>query len=222
MARLGYRGLGPRLAGAVAAAHVIECGPQATGGNFSGFTTVPRVDDLGYPIAEIAADGTAVITKHEVAGGTVTTDTVTAQLLYEIQGPTYLNPDVTVHLDDVVLTQLAPDRVEITGVTGSPPPPTTKLAMTAPGGCFGRAFALHGADVLNLWRPGETEHETTYASANVGDALGVARPAPRPRRALRPARRRRRALPQPAPAVPRRDRADAPEAGARSGPGWCR
>ncbi len=156
------------LAGAVAAAHVIECGPQATGGNFSGFTTVPRVDDLGYPIAEIAADGTAVITKHEVAGGTVTTDTVTAQLLYEIQGPTYLNPDVTVHLDDVVLTPLAPDRVEITGVTGSPPPPTTKLAMTAPGGFFGRAFALHGADVLNLWRPGETEHETTYASANVG------------------------------------------------------
>ncbi|WP_433783244.1 acyclic terpene utilization AtuA family protein [Actinomycetospora sp. CA-101289] len=123
-----------RLAGAVAAAHVIECGPQATGGNFSGFTTVPRVDDLGYPIAEVAANGTAVITKHEVAGGTVTTDTVTAQLLYEIQGPTYLNPDVTVHLDDVALTQVAPDRVEITGVTGSPPPPTTKLAMTAPGG----------------------------------------------------------------------------------------
>src|ERR1700710_1966830 len=64
-----------RLAGAVAPAHVIECGPQATGGNFSGFTTVPRVDDLGYPIAEIAADGTAVITKHETAGGMVTTDT---------------------------------------------------------------------------------------------------------------------------------------------------
>ena len=136
------------LAGAVAAAHVIECGPQATGGNFSGFTTVPRVDDLGYPIAEIAADGTAVITKHEVAGGTVTTDTVTAQLLYEIQGPTYLNPDVTVHLDDVVLTQVAPDRVEISGVTGSPPPPTTKLAMTAPGGFeSGVAFYATGLDL---------------------------------------------------------------------------
>ena len=136
------------LAGAVAAAHVIECGPQATGGNFSGFTTVPRVDDLGYPIAEIAADGTAVITKHEVAGGTVTTDTVTAQLLYEIQGPTYLNPDVTVHLDDVVLTRVAPDRVEITGVTGSPPPPTTKLAMTAPGGFESSvAFYATGLDL---------------------------------------------------------------------------
>ncbi|NMO92444.1 DUF1446 domain-containing protein [Actinomycetospora sp. TBRC 11914] len=123
-----------RLAGAVAAAHVIECGPQATGGNFSGFTTVPRVDDLGYPIAEIAADGTAVITKHDDAGGTVTTDTVTAQLLYEIQGPTYLNPDVTVDLSDVVVTAVGPDRVALTGVRGSPPSPTTKLAITAPGG----------------------------------------------------------------------------------------
>ncbi len=123
-----------RLAGAVAAAHVIECGPQATGGNFSGFTTVPRVDDLGYPIAEIADDGTAVITKHEVAGGMVTTDTVIAQLLYEIQGPTYLNPDVTVDLSDVVVTQDGPDRVALTGVRGSPPSPTTKLAITAPGG----------------------------------------------------------------------------------------
>jgi hypothetical protein len=123
-----------RLAGAVTAAHVIECGPQATGGNFSGFTTVPRVDDLGYPIAEIADDGTAVITKHDDAGGMVTTDTVTAQLLYEIQGPTYLNPDVTVDLSDVVVTQEAPDRVAVTGVRGSPPSPTTKLAITAPGG----------------------------------------------------------------------------------------
>lgn len=145
--RWGTEDWGP-LAGAVAAAHVIECGPQATGGNFSGFTTVPRVDDLGYPIAEIAADGTAVITKHEVAGGTVTTDTVTAQLLYEIQGPTYLNPDVTVHLDDVVLTRVAPDRVEITGVAGSPPPPTTKLAMTAPGGFESSvAFYATGLDL---------------------------------------------------------------------------
>ena len=145
--RWGTDDWGP-LAGAVAAAHVIECGPQATGGNFSGFTSVPRVDDLGYPIAEIAADGTAVITKHEVAGGTVTTDTVTAQLLYEIQGPTYLNPDVTVHLDDVALAQVGPDRVEITGVTGSPPPPTTKLAMTAPGGFESSvAFYATGLDL---------------------------------------------------------------------------
>ena len=133
-----WHGWGPEdwdpLAGAVAAAHVIECGPQATGGNFSGFTSVPRVDDLGYPIAEIAADGTAVITKHDTAGGMVTTDTVTAQLLYEIQGPTYLNPDVTVDLTDVTVTQVGPDRVSLTGVRGTPPSPTTKLAITAPGG----------------------------------------------------------------------------------------
>jgi hypothetical protein len=133
-----WHGWGPEdwdaLAGAVAAAHVIECGPQATGGNFSGFTSVPRVEDLGYPIAEIAADGTAVITKHDVAGGTVTPDTVTAQLLYEIQGPVYLNPDVTVDLADVTVTQEGPDRVALTGVRGTPPSPTTKLAITAPGG----------------------------------------------------------------------------------------
>ncbi len=106
------------LAGAVVAGHIIECGPQATGGNFSGFTELECQTGLGYPIAEIAADGSAVITKHARTGGAVTVDTVTAQLVYEIQGPVYLNPDVTVQLDGV--------RLE--------PPPTTKLAVTAEGG----------------------------------------------------------------------------------------
>ncbi|WP_328616707.1 DUF1446 domain-containing protein [Amycolatopsis sp. NBC_00355] len=118
-----------RLAGAVVAGHVIECGPQAVGGNFSGFTGVPGMAKPGFPIAEIAADGGSVITKHTRDGGTVTVDTVTAQLVYEIQGPRYLNPDVTAHLDDVRLTPAGPDRVAIAGVTGSPPPPTTKVAV---------------------------------------------------------------------------------------------
>lgn len=120
------------LAGAVLAGHVIECGPHATGGNFSGFASVPGLVRPGYPVAEIAADGSSVITKHAGAGGTVTVDTVTAQLVYEIQGPRYLNPDVTVHLEDAVLTQEAPDRVRISGTTGSPPPPTAKIALFAP------------------------------------------------------------------------------------------
>ncbi|MGW1679432.1 acyclic terpene utilization AtuA family protein [Saccharopolyspora sp. NPDC002376] len=120
------------LAAAVVAGHVIECGPHAVGGNFSGFTQVPGMVAPGFPIAEIAADGTTVITKHARDGGAVTTDTVTAQLVYEIQGPHYLNPDVTAHLDTVRLRQLAPDRVEISGTTGSPPPPTTKVAVFAP------------------------------------------------------------------------------------------
>jgi hypothetical protein len=118
-----------RLAGAIVAGHVIECGPQAVGGNFSGFTGVPGLVKPGFPIAEIAADGGCVITKHTRDGGQVTADTVTAQLVYEIQGPRYLNPDVTVHLDDVRLSPAGPDRVAITGATGSPPPPTTKVAL---------------------------------------------------------------------------------------------
>ncbi|MFC4947629.1 acyclic terpene utilization AtuA family protein [Pseudonocardia sp. GCM10023141] len=120
------------LAGAVLAGHVIECGPHATGGNFSGFASIPRPLRLGYPIAEVAADGSSVITKHVADGGAVTVDTVTAQLVYEIQGPHYLNPDVTVHLEDTVLTLEAPDRVRICGTTGTPPPPTAKIALFAP------------------------------------------------------------------------------------------
>ncbi|MQY31829.1 hypothetical protein NRB56_74400 [Nocardia sp. RB56] len=119
------------LAGAVTAAHVIECGAQATGGNFSGFQTVPGIRKPGFPIAEIAADGSSVITKHSRDGGVVTVDTVTAQLVYEIQGTKYLNPDVTAHLDTVELTQLGPDRVGIGPVQGTPPPRTAKVALFA-------------------------------------------------------------------------------------------
>ncbi|MCX2730085.1 DUF1446 domain-containing protein [Saccharopolyspora sp. NFXS83] len=117
------------LAGAVLAGHIIECGPHATGGNFSGFTRVPGMLVPGFPIAEIDAAGDSVITKHAHDGGTVTTDTVTAQIVYEIQGPAYLNPDVTVHLDEVALELDGPDRVRVSGTTGSPPPPTTKVAV---------------------------------------------------------------------------------------------
>jgi len=119
------------LAGAVTAGHVIECGAQAVGGNFSGFTRIPDMLEPGFPIAEVAADGSSVITKHAAHGGAVSVDTVTAQLVYEIQGPHYLNPDVTVHLDGVRLAQDGPDRVAVTGASGSPPPPTTKVAVFA-------------------------------------------------------------------------------------------
>ncbi|MBN1093427.1 DUF1446 domain-containing protein [Blastococcus sp. TML/M2B] len=120
------------LAGAVTAGHIIECGAHATGGNFSGFRSVPGMTRPGFPIAEIAADGSSVITKHARDGGMVTVDTVTAQLVYEIQGPRYLNPDATVHLETVQLTQVGPDRVAIGPVTGSPPPVTAKVAVFAP------------------------------------------------------------------------------------------
>jgi hypothetical protein len=119
-----------RLAGAVVAGHIIECGPQATGGNFSGFLDVGTPTRIGHPIAEIAEDGGSVITKQVVDAGAVTVDTVTAQLLYEIQGPDYLNPDVVLHMDSVKLSQEGPTRVRVSQVTGGPPPETTKL------GCF--------------------------------------------------------------------------------------
>lgn len=120
------------LAHAVAAGHIIECGSHAVGGNFSGFTEIPNMLVPGFPIAEISADGSTVITKHSGDGGAVTVDTVTAQILYEIQGPRYLNSDVTLHIESIQLEQIAPDRVLVSGVVGSPPPPTTKVATFAP------------------------------------------------------------------------------------------
>jgi hypothetical protein len=115
------------LAGATVAGHVLECGAQATGGNYSFFTELADLTEPGFPIAELREDGSSVITKHPGTGGAVTVDTVTAQLLYEIGAPEYLGPDVTTHFDTIRLTQQGPDRVEITGVQGSPPPDTLKV-----------------------------------------------------------------------------------------------
>jgi hypothetical protein len=135
------------LAGAVVAGHVIECGAQATGGNFSGFQQVADLTHPGFPLAEVSRDGTSVITKHEGTAGAVTVDTVTAQLLYEIGAPGYLNPDVVAHLDTVRLEADGPDRVRISGVAGSAPPPTTKVAITGLGGWRNDStFVLTGTD----------------------------------------------------------------------------
>lgn len=123
-----------RLAGAVVAGHVIECGAQATGGNLSFFREVPGREHLGFPIAELHEDGSSVITKPDGSGGAVTTDTVTAQLLYEVQSTRYLNPDVTVHLDSVRVDHDGPDRVRIHSVTGEAPTSTLKVSLAVPGG----------------------------------------------------------------------------------------
>ncbi len=122
------------LAGSVVAGHVIECGCQATGGNYAFFGEVPDLAHCGFPIAELYADGSSVITKHPGTGGLVSTGTVTAQLLYEIASPRYLGPDVTARFDTVRLEQEGPDRVRITGVRGEPPPDTLKVAVTYLGG----------------------------------------------------------------------------------------
>ena len=122
------------LAGAVTAGHVIECGAQATGGNYAFFTDVPGLEHPGFPIAEVASDGSCVITKHPGTGGMVTIGTVTAQLLYEVGAPAYANPDVTARFDTITLTQVDRDRVHITGAHGDPPPPRLKVAMNYLGG----------------------------------------------------------------------------------------
>lgn len=136
------------LAGAVAAGHIIECGTQATGGNYSFFTELPDLSRPGFPLAEIAADGSSVITKHPGTGGSVSTGTVTAQLLYEITGARYPNPDVTLRMDSVSLAADGPDRVRVHSVRGEAPPPTLKVSLNSIGG-FRNAtsFVLTGLDI---------------------------------------------------------------------------
>ena len=122
------------LAGGVVAGHVIECSTQATGGNYSFFTEVKGMQRTGFPWAEVAADGSSVIGKHDGTGGEVSVGTVTSQLLYEIGGPRYLGPDVTTRFDTIQLEQLGADRVRIHGVQGEPPPPTLKVCINRSGG----------------------------------------------------------------------------------------
>jgi len=137
-----------QLAGAVVAGHVIECGVQATGGNYAFFTEVPDLSYAGFPLAEVNADGSSVITKHPGTGGLVSVDTVTAQLLYEITGARYANPDVTARMDTIKLSDEGPDRVRISGVTGEPPPPTLKVSLNSIGGFRNTmTFVLTGLDV---------------------------------------------------------------------------
>ena len=154
------------LAGAVAAGHIIECGPQATGGNYSFLEEVTDRRYPGFPIAEIAADGSSVITKHDGTGGLVSVGTVTAQLLYEIGEPNYLNPDVTAHFGTIQLALAGPDRVAVTGTRGSPPPDTLKVALNMLGGYRNTTtMVLTGLDI---------EAKAAHAEKLLFDLLGGA------------------------------------------------
>ncbi|MEV0034676.1 acyclic terpene utilization AtuA family protein [Streptomyces sp. NPDC050804] len=156
------------LAGAVVAGHVLECGTQATGGNYSFFTR-HDIRRPGFPLAEIHADGSAVITKHPGTGGVVDVGTVTAQLLYETGGARYAGPDVTARLDTVQLAQDGPDRVRITGVRGEPPPPALKAGLTRIGGWRNEVvFVLTGLDI---------DAKARLVREQVEDALAKRRPA---------------------------------------------
>lgn len=136
------------LAGAIVAGHVIECGGQATGGNYSFFTEIADMTHPGFPWAEVAADGSCVIGKHDGTGGEVSIGTVTSQLLYEIQGERYANPDVVCRFDTIELTQVAPDRVRISGTKGEPAPAELKVSMNYQGGFRNSvAIGLTGLDI---------------------------------------------------------------------------
>jgi hypothetical protein len=168
----------------VAAGHVIECGAQATGGNYSFFTEVPSWP-AGFPIAEVAADGSSVITKPPGSGGLVSVGTVTSQLVYEIAGPEYANPDVTALFDTIELAPAGPDRVEIRGVRGAPAPERLKVAVNLFAGfrntmslvLTGRDAAAKADLALRM-----------IAGIGIADALGdpgAGRPAPSPRELAR-------------------------------------
>ncbi|MFI6998225.1 acyclic terpene utilization AtuA family protein [Nocardia sp. NPDC050175] len=136
------------LAGAVVAGHIIECGPQATGGNYPFLDEIDTSRPFGFPIAEVHADGSSIITKHPGTGGLVSVGTVTAQLLYEIGGPRYLGPDVTTRFDTVELEQVGPDRVRVHGTRGEAPPSTAKVCLNHMGGFRNQVtFVLTGLHI---------------------------------------------------------------------------
>lgn len=168
-----------QLAGAVVAGHIIECGSQCTGGNYSHFQEIEKMTRAGFPIAEMHADGSFVITKHPGTDGEVSVGTITAQLLYEIGPIRYPNPDVVARFDTIKLEQEGPDRVRVSGIRGEPAPPTTKVCMNYMGG-FKNAmtFLLPGLDPAakaalaeeNFWEyvGGREQFEETQVSLRLG------------------------------------------------------
>jgi hypothetical protein len=152
------------LAGAVVVGHILECGAQTTGGNYSFFTEIPDLRRPGFPLAELHADGSAVITKHPGTGGAVSVGTVTAQLLYEIGAPAYMNPDVVARFDTISLGQEGPDRVRVSGVRGLPAPDRYKVCVNYLGGYRNTmTFVLTGLDI---------EAKAEVAEAALFDLLG--------------------------------------------------
>lgn len=157
-----------QLAGGVVAGHIIECSAQVTGGNYSFFHEIAGRNDVGggarfgFPWAEVAADGSCVIGKHDGTGGVVNVETVTSQLLYEIGGHEYLGPDVTARFDTVQVEQVERDRVRVYATSGEPPPPTLKVAMNELGGYRNSfAVALTGLDI---------DDKAAFAQATFWDA----------------------------------------------------
>ncbi|MFN7941754.1 MAG: acyclic terpene utilization AtuA family protein [Thermoanaerobaculia bacterium] len=120
-----------RLAAGTIVGHVLECGAQATGGNFSRFWEVHDLWNVGYPIAEVQQDGSFVVTKHPGTGGLVTVDTVSEQLVYEMGDPaSYITPDVVADFTSIRLAPAGPDRVAVAGIRGRPRTPFLKISAS--------------------------------------------------------------------------------------------
>lgn len=180
------------LAGALVAGHLIECSGYSTGGNFSGFQDYDfdHLTDIGFPVAELAHDGSAVLTKQESLPGLVNVEVIACQFLYELQGSVYLNSDVKALLSDITMTQIGKDRVEVRGVRGAPPPPTTKcaifwvdgyqceymIAMTgSPGNCRAKADLFRHQTDYRLKKAGLLDRLITYEVQEYGTPATDAR-----------------------------------------------
>jgi hypothetical protein len=137
------------MAAGVVAGHIIECGAQSTGGNFTDWHLVKSFRNMGFPLVEVEPDGSFVVTKHPRTGGLVTIHTVSEQILYEIGSPAYVSPDVVARFDAIALEQEAPDRVRVTGARGEPAPAKLKVSVSYHAGwrAFGRLI-LSGPDAL--------------------------------------------------------------------------
>ncbi len=149
-----------RIAGATVAGHLIECGTQACGGFSTDWLDIPLPQDIGFPIAEISADGSGVLTKPAFTGGTVSVSTVKEQLLYEISDPGhYLSPDATVSFLTLRVTAAGQDRVQVSGATGRPPPPDYKVSAT-----YRDGYKAHG--MLTVFG-----HDAVKKARHAGEAL---------------------------------------------------
>jgi hypothetical protein len=138
-----------RVAAGVIAGHIIECGTQCTGGNFTDWKLVPTYTNIGFPIVEAFADGSFVVTKHPGTGGLVSVHTVSEQLVYEMGAPAYISPDCVARFDSITLTQEGPDRVRVSGARGAPAPEKLKVSISFEDGyrAFGRLM-VGGPDAL--------------------------------------------------------------------------
>jgi hypothetical protein len=137
------------LAAGIVAGHIIECGTQCTGGNFTDWPLVKNYRKMGFPLVEVDEDGSFVVTKHPNTGGLVSVHTVAEQILYEIGPPAYMTPDVVARFDSVQLVQEGPDRVRVTGARGEPAPPKLKVSISYHAGwrAFGRLL-VSGPEAL--------------------------------------------------------------------------